>query len=242
MSTELSTANATGLAALSSLRAGLAQVRATVSASVGGQPLLRLLKDGNWVLGREDSAITPGTEAIINPQSFQTGYSCWTNRAPQQGKNENLGEEMWGIGAMKPPASTLPQHHDPRTQELCQWREQMSVDVKLLDGAFSGQQALYKTSSVGGLRALSAMLDAVMMQIDKGSEYICPIVSISADSYNHNSYGRTYTPLMEIVGWANMMGEEEGDSGAPAAVDVVVKKEEPKPEPVAEPVGRRRRV
>ena len=245
---QLTTPNAGGLAALQSLRQGLAQVRQTVSAAVGGTPYLRLLKDGQWVMGAEDTVVAAGTEVIVNPNSLQSGYSCWTNRAPGQGKNELLGEEMWGIMTPKPPASTLPVHHDPRTQELCQWKDQMSVDIVLLNGPHAKQQVLYKASSVGGLRALTAMMDAVMDRIDTGSEYVFPIIKLSSDSYNHNSYGRTYVPVMEIVGWANAAGEEDmdGDDGAPAAVDQVVKQAapepQPEPEPAAAPAGRRRRI
>lgn len=236
MTTAVANAATNGLAVLSSIRTGLAQVRATIPASNGGQALLRMLKDGSWVMGREDNEVKPGTEAIVNPLSFQSGYSCWTNRQPGQGKNENLGEEMWGIGASMPPVSSLPQHHDPRTQELCSWRSQMSVEMKIIDGPFSGQQVMYKASSVGGTRALGDMLDAIMARIDSGTEYACPIIAIQSDHYNHNSYGKTYTPDLSIVGWANMRGEEDGE--APA------REEAPKaaPEPAPAPEGRRRRV
>lgn len=243
MSNAVTTPNAGGLAALQTLRTGLAQVRATIPASVGGTPLLRLLKDGQWVVGAEDTVIAAGTEAIVNPMSFQSGYSCWTNRGPGQGKNELMGEEMWGINTPKPPASTLPVHHDPRTQELCAWKDAMGVDIKLLDGAMQGQQVLYKTTSVGGIRQLSALLDAIMAKLDTGSEYICPIISMGSDSYNHNSYGRTYVPALQIVSWANMAGQEE--DGEPGTAEVVTKQPDPEPEPqpaAAEPAGRRRRV
>lgn len=244
MTNAVTNPNAAGLSALASLRAGLAQVRSTISASTAGQPLLRLLKDGAWVMGREDNTVANGTEAIVNPMSFLTGYSCWTNRAPGQGKNENMGEEMWGLNGQKPPASTLPVHHDPRTQDLCAWREQMAVDLKFLDGTFEGTQALYKTSSVGGLRALSAMLDAIMAEIDLGSEYVCPIIEISSDSYQHASYGRTYVPDLKIVGWANMLGQEDGAAAKvePKPEPKLEPKPEPKPEPAEAPAGRRRRV
>lgn len=246
MNTAVTKPAAGGLAALQSLRSGLAQVRTQIPASVGGQPLLRLLKDGQWVMGQEDSAIANGTEAIVNPMSFQSGYSCWTNRGPAQGKNELMGEEMWGIGAAKPMAHDMPVHHDPRTQERCAWKDCLSVDIKLLEGPYEGQQALYKTTSVGGVRAMTALLDAIMAKLDTGSEYICPIIQIGSDSYNHNSYGRTYVPSLAIVGWASMEGDEEGgEDGAPPAVDVVVKQPEPEPvkaEEPAAPAGRRRRV
>ena len=248
MSNAVTKPASSGLAALASLRSGLAQVRTQIPASVGGQPLLRLLKDGQWVMGSEDSAIANGTEVMVNPMSFQSGYSCWTNRAAGQGKNELLGEEMWGIGAMKPMAHDMPTHHDPRSQERCVWKDCLSVDMKLLEGPYEGQQVLYKTTSVGGVRVMTALLDAIMAKLDTGSEYICPVVAVSSDSYNHNSYGRTYIPVLQIVGWASMEGVEEGaDDSAPPAVDTVVKKSEPKPEPVkveepAAPAGRRRRV
>lgn len=252
MSNAVTNPAAGGLAALASLRSGLAQVRAAIPASVGGTPLLRLLKDGQWVVGSEDTVLKSGTEVIANPLSFQSGYSCWTNRAPGQGKNELMGEEMWGINSVKPPASSLPVHHDPRTQDLCQWKDLMSVDLKVLDGTLAGQQILYKASSVGGTRVLSALLDAIMAKIDTGSEYVFPILSVQSDSYQHNSYGRTYVPVLEVVGWADMQGREE-DGDAPVAVDTKVKADaaparkaapapEPTPEPEAAPAGRRRRI
>lgn len=253
MSNAITNPNASGLAALAGLRQGLAQVRATIPASVGGQPLLRLLKDGQWVVGSEDTVITSGTEVIVNPMSFQNGYSCWTNRAPGQGKNELMGEEMWGIGAAKPPASTLPVHHDPRTQDICQWKDVISVDLKVMQGPLAGQQVLYKATSVGGVRALTALLDAIMDRIDTDDTgHVCPILQLSSDSYNHNSYGRTYVPVLEIVGWADMTGKEQiEDDGAPVAVDTKIKAAvapakapEPvkAPEPEAAPAGRRRRI
>lgn len=250
MSNEVTTPNAGGLAALKGLRAGLAQVRAQIPASVGGTPLLRLLKDGQWVVGAEDTAIANGTEIMLNPLSFQSGYSCWTNRAPGQGKNELMGEEMWPVGQPKPPASTLPVHHDPRTQDLCQWKDCMSVDVKVLTGPMGGQQLLYKGTSVGALRALSSLLDAIMARIDLGSEYVCPIVQLSSDSYNHQSYGRTYVPVMDIVGWADMQGNEEDEvplnTPAPVtpAAPPAAAQEQAAAAPAAqpEPAGRRRRV
>ena len=246
MSNAVTTPNTGGLAALQTLRKGLQQGRATIPSSVGGTPVLRLLEDGPRVVGSEDTVIRSGTEAIVNLMSFQSGYSCWTNRQPGQGKNELMGEEMWGIGAMKPPASTLPVHHDTRTQELCQWKDAMSVEFKMLDGAMKGQQVMYKTTSVGGVRAMSALLDAALAKIDEDTVYAFPIIRLASDSYNHNSYGRTYVPMLEIVGWADKNGNEEDgeDLAAVRAVDEVIKPEPVKePEPVAaEPVGRRRRL
>lgn len=246
MNTQVQKPNAGAMAVYQTLRAGVAQTRASMPVMTGGTPYLRLLRDGKWAMGAEDSEIVDGTEAVINPLSIQHGYSCWTDRGPKEGKNEKLGEEMWKITQPKPMANTLQEMTDPRTHAVCKWKDQMSFELKLLDGKYRGEQALYSATSVGGLRLADAILKELENQLDTGSMYIFPIVRISSDSYQHASYGKTYTPVMEIVGWADMNGNEEGADAddAPAPEPEV---EAPAPaveEPAAQaaPAGRRRRV
>lgn len=248
MNTNVQKPNAAALAIYQSLRAGVAQTRASMPVMSGGTPYLRLLRDGKWAMGAEDSEIVDGTEAIINPLSIQHGYSCWTDRGPKEGKNEKLGEEMWKITQPKPMANTLEEMTDPRTHAPCKWKDQMSFELKMLDGKYKDEQALYSATSVGGLRLVDTLMKALENQLDTGSMYIFPIVRIGSDSYQHSSYGKTYTPVMEIVGWADMNGNEEGidadEAPAPAPEPEV---EAPAPaveEPAAQaaPAGRRRRV
>ena len=246
MNTNVQKPNAAALAIYQTLRAGVAQTRASMPVMSGGTPYLRLLRDGKWAMGAEDSEIVDGTEAIINPLSIQHGYSCWTDRGPKEGKNEKLGEEMWKITQPKPMANTLDEMTDPRTHAPCKWKDQMSFELKLLDGKYKDEQTLYSATSVGGLRLVDTLMKALETQLDTGSMYIFPIVRIGSDSYQHSSYGKTYTPVMEIVGWADMNGNEEGIDAdeAPAPEPEV---EAPAPaveEPAAQaaPAGRRRRV
>jgi hypothetical protein len=246
MSNEVQKPNAGAMAVYQTLRAGVAQTRASMPVMSGGTPFLRLLRDGKWAMGAEDSEIVDGTEAIISPLSIQHGYSCWTDRGPKEGKNEKLGEEMWKITQPKPMANTLEELSDPRTQKPCKWKDQMSFELKLLGGKYKGEQALYSATSVGGLRLADTILKELENQLDTGSMYIFPIVRISSDSYQHSSYGKTYTPVMEVVGWADMNGNEEGadaddapapepevEAPAPAAAETA---------PQDAPAGRRRRV
>jgi hypothetical protein len=241
MTNEMQKSTANAMAMFQTLRAGVAQTRASMPAMSGGTPYLRLLRDGGWAMGAEDSPIANGTEAIINPLSIQHGYSCWTDRGPKEGKNEKLGEEMWKITQVKKGVHELPQMVDPRTQANCTWKDQMSFELKMVDGKYAGQQAMYSATSVGGLRLIGEVLAALEAKLDTGSMYIFPVVRISSDSYQHSSYGKTYTPVMEIVGWADMNGNEEGDDSAPAA--------DAAPAPAADdgadtaaPEGRRRRI
>jgi hypothetical protein len=248
MNTNVQKPNAAALAIYQTLRAGVAQTRASMPVMSGGTPFLRLLRDGKWAMGAEDSEIVDGTEAIINPLSIQHGYSCWTDRGPKEGKNEKLGEEMWKITQPKPMANTLDEMTDPRTHAPCKWKDQMSFELKLLDGKYKDEQTVYSATSVGGLRLVDTLMKALENQLDTGSMYIFPIVRIGSDSYQHSSYGKTYTPVMEVVGWADMNGNEEGaDADDTPAPEPEV--EAPAPAPAAvetasqdAPAGRRRRV
>jgi hypothetical protein len=246
MSNEITTPKQTGLGALGALRTGLQNVR-TKLPEVGGSPYLRLLKDGDWVFGQEDNAVAKGTEAVINPLSIKHGYSCWTNRQPGQGKNESLGEIMVGLNAPLPMIHELPQHSDPTTGSTCPWKDQMSVDVKFINGKHKGTQVQWKVSSVGGLNAARLILDAVLTKLDEGTPFVCPIISLDSDSYKHATYGKTYVPKIDVVGWMDLEGNEEDSDDAGAPADVVQKLAAPEPEPVVAPADeeaprRRRRV
>lgn len=176
--------------------------------------------------GGEHGALQ-GYRGCAQPLSIQSGYSCWTNRKPNEGKNERLGEEMWSINEDKPHSTTLPTHHDPRTQDLCVWKDQMAADIKILEGKLKDQQVLYSTTSVGGINAMTTIVDAIMARLGEGSTFVCPILSVNSSFYDHKSYGRTYTPAFEIVGWMDLNGVEdeafEPEDEAPAV--------EPEPAP-----------
>lgn len=247
MNTQVTKPAATGLGALSALKTGLQNVR-TKLPEAGGATFLRLLKDGDWVFGQEDNAVAKGTEAVINPLSIRHGYSCWTNRQPGEGKNESLGEIMVGLAQPLQAIHELPQHTDPKNGANCPWKDQIAMDVKFLDGKHKGTQVLWKTSSVGGLNAARLILDAIIARLDEDTAYVCPVITLDCDSYKHNTYGKTYTPLMEVVGWMDLEGNEEPEDGAPpdvvqqiTAPQETVKAPEPEPEAADEPVRRRRR-
>jgi hypothetical protein len=246
MSNDMQKPNAGAMAVYQTLRAGVAQTRASMPVMSGGTPFLRLLRDGKWAMGAQDSEIVDGTEAIVNPLSIQHGYSCWTDRGPKEGKNEKLGEEMWKITQPKPMANTLQEMTDPRTHAVCAWKDQMCFELKLLDGNFKDEQAMYSATSVGGLRLIDGLMKGLENKLDTGSMYIFPIVRIGSDSYQHSSYGKTYTPVMEIVGWADMNGNEEvadaDNAPAPAAEVEAPAPAVEEPAPQAAPAGRRRRV
>ena len=233
MSNEVTTPRSNALGALKSLKTGIANVRERLPENTG-MPFLRMGTDGEWVFGQDDNVVKFGTEAVINPLSIKHGYTCWTIRRQGEGKNENLGEEMFSLSANVPAAHELVQHTDPKTGKPCPWRDQLSMDIKFMDGKHKGVQTLYKTSSAGGRNACRAIMDAILERLDEDTEFVCPIVSIGSDSYKHKSYGKTYVPKLEIVGWTDLDGKEE-DSDSDESEPEKLAAPEPEPEKEPEP-------
>jgi hypothetical protein len=251
MSNEVTTPNQTGLGALGALRTGLANVRAKMP-EASGKGILRMLQEADgWVFGQEDNALPLGTEIAVNPLSIKHGYTCWTDRAKGEGKNENLGERMFGLSQTLPPVHELEVMKDPKTGAVCPWKDALVIEMKVLDGKHAGTEIVYKPTSVGGMNASRDVLDAILNKLDEGTEFVCPIIALGQDNYKHASYGKTYVPKFEVVGWMNLAGDEEDSDrvDGPAAVARIEKAPDPAPEPepetetasAEEPVRRRRR-
>lgn len=226
------------LAAVNALRGNLKKAQMQMPETQGSQ-YLRFLQDGNWVFGQENEEVLPSDMAAINPMSLKTGWSCWTDRPGKGAKNENLGEHMVALGGDAVGKHELPEKRDPKNgDKACDWREQVSIDVKFLSGPHKGKQVHYKTTSLGGINALHALIDQIKLQLDEDPENIVPVVSLDGDHYNHKSYGRTYTPVIRIKSWVSIDGDE---AAAGEIVGAPPKTEEKKPEPEAAPKRSRTR-
>jgi hypothetical protein len=193
-------------AALAALKQNLQGVRATLP-KAARDPFLRLLKDGQWVFGPEDHPVKQGTEAVINPLSIMHGYTCWSSSDDPGIKNENLGEVMVPLSEAKPAKASLPNHGYP-------WKDQISFMVKFIEGTHKGTQVIYKASSEGAHRAADALLDLMIARLDENTSFICPIIQFEVDHYRHKKWGKTYVPVLNVVGWADLEGNEEEDGVA----------------------------
>ena len=49
--------------------------------------------------------------------------------------------------------------------------------------------------------AAKGLLDAIMARLDEDTEYVFPIVQLGTDNYRHKKWGKTYTPVFDIVDW-----------------------------------------
>lgn len=228
MSTNVANATAGGaIASLQNLKAGLANVKATTKTK-GGEPIMRLGRDGKWIFGAENLEVEAGSKWAINPLSLQHGFICW-KVIPQGSKDtpELLGEEMVSMFSTKPDKGSLPDYGHP-------WADCLSFNLYCLDGDDEGEQVLFKTSSTGGLRASLEFVGKLMSHLDEDADNPVAVVELKSDSYVHKQYGKTYFPVLDIVEWMDMDGVAE----APAAAEAP--KEEPKQAAAEVPQARRR--
>lgn len=194
---ELVKKSSTAIAALSNLKAGIVNVASTIT-TAGGDPYLRLLKDGSWVYGAENVEIEEGSEWAINPLSLMHGFSAWTDYKKKA--NEKLGEVMVQAFQALPPRTDLREIKDEEGN-VCEWNQQLSLQFQCLNGEDEGTQVQYNTTSVGGMKAVKEILNAIARQLEKDEDNPVPVVLLKSDSYQHRSYGKTYFPIFEIIDW-----------------------------------------
>jgi hypothetical protein len=223
MATNLTTPSMTELSdsIVDSLVGGIADSRSQTPIS-GGKPILRLLKSGVWVYGVRDEPVQPGSEWAVNPLSICHGYVCWA------GNNANvkiklLGEKMVPISQRKP---IMPEPVDGMP-----WKEQRTFELVCLNGEDEGEEVIYKTSSVGGMRGVDNFLAALIAQLKADKTRPVAVIQLDVDDYDHASYGQIFTPILTILGWETM--NVDGGREAIAAA-------KPAAEPAAEPATARR--
>lgn len=194
----IATTGSNAIAALSSLKQGLQNV-ATSIVSTGGDPFLRLLKDGSWVYGADNVEVEPKTAWAINPLSLMHGWVAWSDYKKKT--NEVVGEVMVPAGQALPLRSSLQDVTDDEGNK-CNWSQQLSLQFQCMEGDDIGVQVLYKVTSVGGMNATKDLIEAISAQLEKDIENPVPLVEMDCDFYMHKQYGKTFFPVFTIVDWS----------------------------------------
>lgn len=217
----------------SKLLKGIGESRSQTVIS-GGDPLLRLLRHGEWVYGQEDTEVLEGSLWAVNPLSIEHGYSCWSNYDEKGKKNELLGEAMAPIYEPKP--------MKPEPVNGFGYNEQRSFKLKCINGDDKGVEVMHKLSSVGGMRAVDGLLADMQAQLATNPSYPCPVIELEVDSYQHTKWGKVFVPIFTLRGWANMLGELSGQGELHNAGEQAQVAQEKAPEPAQpEPTQRKRR-
>jgi len=180
---------------LAKLRSGFQASITSTPIGLGGLPILRLLKSGQWVFGQGDDPVQDGSEWAINPLSVKHGWSCWSNY-PGNAKNQLLGEVM--------APATDPKPGKPADIDGFEFKEQRIFDARCTNGTDEGVEVVYKVASWGGVAACNDLMAAFLRQLDIDDTHPVPIVQFDKRPYQHSKWGQVFNPAFTIVGWANM--------------------------------------
>jgi len=173
------------------LSKGIAESRASTVISAGGKPILRLLKDGDWVFGQGNEEVQSGSRWAVNVATIEHGYVCWIDGSLR-------GESMISVFQRKP--------ERPPIIEGTPYKEQRSFDLKCIDGDDAGTEVVYKVSSISGMAATDKLFAALQARAEEDKIFIFPVITLDVDFYNHKKHGKIYTPVLTIVGWVDANG------------------------------------
>jgi len=214
---------------ISRLMSGIAESRAQTIVA-GGKPFFRMGRSGAFIFGQSNEEVQEGSRWAVNIMTMSHGWSCWVDGGPNQA-NALAGEVMTVM------TNPLPPRPDPIGDAA--YKDQRSFEMKCLDGADQGTEVIYKINSVGGIRAVAELLDAIHAQLAWASDYPCPVLTFSSDSYPHKKWGQIYVPIFTVVGWADMNGNLQGDDQPALPLADRVPTTEPT-RPAAEPARKRK--
>jgi hypothetical protein len=198
------------------LMRGVEDVRAGMSTSDMGKPLLRLLRNGEWVFGQSNEEVQEGSRWAINMMSLQRGWCCWH-------EGQLLGQVMDSIQVPRPPC--------PAPIQGVGFSEQYSMELTCIFGDDAGTLVLYKNNSLGFKNAFADLMGKIRARYAMDRVNFWPVVELEMDSYDHKKYGVIYTPVLKIVAWADADGNLAGAApkAAVAAPQAASAPEPPKP-------------
>lgn len=189
-----------GLPAVGTLKSTLGNLKVDVGNA--GTVILKMDKTGAWVYGADQDEVEDGSEWAVNPFSFVHGYIAW-------GTAEVLGEKMTGV------AQPLPELDEAPKGAQKGWEMQVGMSLKCISGEDKDMEVRYTTTSVGGKKAVQAIAAAIAEQVNKDESKPVPIVTLKKDHYQHKSYGKIYTPVLNVVRFVSM-DTETTEEAAPA--------------------------
>jgi len=159
--------------------------------------LLKFVK-GDWLLGEEQTEVTPTTMFIANMHEYWRGWIKWQNREPiahligrvvdrfHVPPREELGdldEAHWetdSAGAKRDP-----------------WQR---VVYLVLRNTSNDEIVTFTSTSDGGRKAVAKLADRFDRQRHKHPAQM-PTVALKQESYQHPEYGKVLKLKFEVVGW-----------------------------------------
>lgn len=174
---------------------------------------------GEWLLGQNDEEVELGRRLVGNMAELSIGWIRWADGKPAE---RRLG--LLGQGFKPEPRDALGYvdqtswETDKEGKPLDPWN--FTNELPMADPE-TGEQMTLSVSSKGGIGAMGNLCKAYGREY-RSKDGQVPIIELGRDSYKHPEYGKTYVPVLTIVGWMENSGvpqpaakEEENENPAP---------------------------
>ena len=167
-------------------------LRAGVSADTRKNSLHLKFSKGDWLYGADANEPSEDARFGINPFGILRGYIAW-------GDGAVVNEVMKGLTEGEVRKSDLPD-----IPGEAKWAAQIGVELMGVAGTERGLNMVFASSSSGGVKELSKLIEAIAARAESGAPDFVPVVRLDSASYVHKTYGRVKTPVLEITDWCSM--------------------------------------
>lgn len=158
---------------------------------------------GEWLLGQNDEEIALGRRLVGNMGELSIGWIRWSDGKPAERRLGLLGQ------GYRPEARDSLGFTDQTSWEtdkegkpLDPWN--FTNELPMADPE-TGEQMTLSVSSKGGIGAMGNLCKAYGREYRERDGQV-PIIELGRDSYKHSEYGKTYVPVLTIVGWMENSG------------------------------------
>jgi len=164
------------------------------AASTGTVNYMKFNK-GEWLFGVDNDEVDDDEIMAVNPASFTIGWQGWQDGSPVNGPVVPISRR----GELPAEADL-----DPiPAGDMNGWGKQLGVSFRSLEDQTPLQ---FNTTSYGGKQAITKLMKEVGEGLKAHIEAPVALVKLSSDNYPHKKYGKVWTPVITIVGWADSTG------------------------------------
>ena len=153
--------------------------------------MLKMGKDGTWTAGASDEAMT-GERLLADVIHLVVGWRKWVD-------NKVVDTDMGFVAEGFTPKSR--EELDDNDTELWifnksgQRQDPWQFGYTLRLTSSDGQSYIYNATSYGAKGATGDLCSAF------ARKRVNPYVTLGSSSYRHKAFGKTYNPMLNIVGW-----------------------------------------
>jgi hypothetical protein len=155
---------------------------------------VKFSKEGNWA--SKDTDLNDA-ELLALVSDTMRGFVLWLDGKPA---DYHMG---FVRDRFQPPQREQLGHEDKYRWKNQTDPWQFTIAVPLLDLNDNNALFMFTTSSQGGKGCIANLLDAFSNNLEMHPEDASklPIVTLGRDSYKHQSYGKVFVPVFDIIKW-----------------------------------------